>query len=168
MGCLRCPTRNGPTLYYLFPANPASGPGNLWLCGEPWALKLIMGGSDEQKFDQPTQKPVELMRRPILNHTKRGELVYQPFLGIGTTLAAAELTERVCVGIELGPKHLDVRGSKSPHLWTRWGRQNSCERLRPFKVCRNHSLAPLSGQSARSKSLTIMQSSLASIRLLFH
>src|ERR1035438_5601628 len=32
--------------------------------------KFIMGGSDEEKFDHPTQKPVELMRRPILNHTK--------------------------------------------------------------------------------------------------
>ena len=41
--------------------------------------KFIMGGSDEEKFDHPTQKPVELMRRPILNHTKRGELVYEPF-----------------------------------------------------------------------------------------
>jgi DNA methylase len=70
--------------------------------------KFIMGGSDEQKFDHPTQKPVELMRRPILNHTKRGELVYEPFLGSGTTLAAAELTERVCCGMELDPKYVDV------------------------------------------------------------
>lgn len=70
--------------------------------------KFIMGGSDEEKFDHPTQKPVELMRRPILNHTKRGELVYEPFLGSGTTLAAAELTERICYGIELDPKYADV------------------------------------------------------------
>ena len=70
--------------------------------------KFIMGGSDEQKFDHPTQKPVELMRRPILNHTRRGELVYEPFLGSGTTLAAAELTERVCYGLELDPKYVDV------------------------------------------------------------
>jgi len=70
--------------------------------------KFIMGGSDEEKFDHPTQKPVELMRRPILNHTKRGELVYEPFMGSGTCLAAAELTERVCVGIELDPKYVDV------------------------------------------------------------
>ena len=48
------------------------------------------------------------MRRPILNHTKRGELVYEPFLGSGTTLAAAELTERVCYGMELDPKYVDV------------------------------------------------------------
>jgi len=70
--------------------------------------KFIMGGSDEQKFDHPTQKPIELMRRPILNHTRRGELVYEPFLGSGTTLAAAEVTERVCYGIELDPKYVDV------------------------------------------------------------
>jgi DNA modification methylase len=67
-----------------------------------------MGGSDEQKYDHPTQKPVDLMRRPILNHTKRGELIYEPFLGSGTTLAAAELTERACYGIELDPKYADV------------------------------------------------------------
>jgi len=75
--------------------------------------KFIMGGSDEEKFDHPTQKPVELMRRPVLNHTKRGEVVYDPFLGSGTTLAAAELTERVCLGIELDPKYVDV-------VVTRW------------------------------------------------
>src|SRR5579863_7244541 len=67
-----------------------------------------MGGSDEDKFDHPTQKPVDLMRRPILNHLRHGELVYDPFLGSGTTLAAAELNERVCYGIELDPKYVDV------------------------------------------------------------
>lgn len=48
------------------------------------------------------------MRRPILNHLRRGELVYDPFLGSGTTLAAAELNERVCYGMELDPKYADV------------------------------------------------------------
>jgi len=70
--------------------------------------KFIMGGSDEEKFDHPTQKPVELMKRPILNHTKRGESIYEPFLGSGTTLAAAELTERICYGMELESKYVDV------------------------------------------------------------
>jgi len=67
-----------------------------------------MGSSDEDKYDHPTQKPVELMRRPILNHLRRGELVYEPSLGSGTTLAAAELTERVCFGVELDLKYIDV------------------------------------------------------------
>jgi DNA modification methylase len=75
--------------------------------------KFIMGGSDEEKYDHPTQKPVDLMRRPLLNHTKRGEACYDPFLGSGTTLAAAEITERVCWGIELDPKYVDV-------VVTRW------------------------------------------------
>ena len=66
------------------------------------------GGSDEEKFDHPTQKPIELMRKPILNHTKPDELVYDPFLGSGTTLAAAELTGRACCGMELDPKYVDV------------------------------------------------------------
>src|ERR1700739_2961248 len=77
----------------------------IWASPSP---KFIMGGSEEDKFDHPTQKPIELMRRPILNHTKLGELVYEPFLGSGTTLAAAELTERVCCGMELDPKYVDV------------------------------------------------------------
>lgn len=77
----------------------------IWSSPSP---KFIMGGSDETKYDHPTQKPIELMRRPILNHLRRGELVYEPFLGSGTTLAAAELTERVCYGIELDPKYVDV------------------------------------------------------------
>ena len=72
-----------------------------------------MGGSDEDKFDHPTQKPLEVMRRPIVNHTKRGGLVYDPFLGSGTTLVAAELTRRVCCGLELDPKYVDV-------IVTRW------------------------------------------------
>ena len=77
----------------------------IWDAASP---KMIMGGSTEGKLDHPTQKPVELMRRPILNHLKRGELVYDPFLGSGTTLAAAEVTERVCYGLELDPKYVDV------------------------------------------------------------
>jgi DNA modification methylase len=70
--------------------------------------KFIMGGSEEDKFDHPTQKPAELVRRPIVNHTRRGGLVYDPFLGSGTTLVAAEQTGRICYGVELDPKYVDV------------------------------------------------------------
>ena len=77
----------------------------IWTSPSP---KFLMGGSGEDKFDHPTQKPVELMRRPILNHLRRGESVYDPFLGSGTTLAAAELAGRVCYAMELDPKYVDV------------------------------------------------------------
>ena len=55
-----------------------------------------------------TQKPVELMRRPILNHTKAGDFVYDPFLGSGTTLIACEATQRRCAGMDIDPKYVDV------------------------------------------------------------
>ncbi len=55
-----------------------------------------------------TQKPVECMRRPILNNSSPGQAIYEPFMGSGTTLIAAESTGRVCLGIELNPAYVDV------------------------------------------------------------
>lgn len=77
----------------------------IWFSPSP---KFIMGGSDEEKFDHPTQKPVLLMRKPILNHTQPGEIVYEPFSGSGTTLVAAETVGRVCLAMELDPQYADL------------------------------------------------------------
>ncbi len=71
-------------------------------------LNPMGGNKDESATGHGTQKPVELMRRPILNHTKRGDAVYDPFLGSGTTLIAAHELERVCHGLEIDPKYCDV------------------------------------------------------------
>ena len=56
----------------------------------------------------PTRKPIECMRRPIVNNSSPGEAIYDPFLGSGTSVIAAEMTGRVCYGIELDPAHVDV------------------------------------------------------------
>jgi DNA modification methylase len=55
-----------------------------------------------------TQKPVECMRRPILNNSSPGEPIYEPFSGSGTTLIAAETTARICFAVELDPLYVDV------------------------------------------------------------
>lgn len=55
-----------------------------------------------------TQKPVEVMRRPMLNNSSPGQAVYDPFLGSGTSLIAAETCQRVCLGMELSPAYCDV------------------------------------------------------------
>lgn len=55
-----------------------------------------------------TQKPVECMRRPMLNNSSIGQAVYEPFMGSGTTLIAAETCQRICYGIELNPAYVDV------------------------------------------------------------
>ena len=58
---------------------------------------------DKEKTGHATQKPIECMSRPILNHTLEGEAVYDPFGGSGTTLIACELLKRNCYMMELSP-----------------------------------------------------------------
>ena len=58
--------------------------------------------------DHPTMKPVQLMAYPIRNSSMTNGIVLDPFLGSGSTLIACAETERVCRGIELDPKFVDV------------------------------------------------------------
>jgi DNA modification methylase len=53
-----------------------------------------------------TQKPVECMARPMQNH--EAKTIYDPFLGSGTTLIAAEQLGRKCYGMEISPQYCDV------------------------------------------------------------
>jgi DNA modification methylase len=70
----------------------------LWSIDKP--LKSETGHS--------TQKPVECMLRPIENNSKAGDAVYDPFVGSGTTIIAAEMTGRKCLAIEISPAYCDV------------------------------------------------------------
>ncbi len=58
--------------------------------------------------DHPTMKPIGLMSYPLRNSTMTNGIVLDPFLGSGSTLIACEETDRVCRGIELDPKFVDV------------------------------------------------------------
>lgn len=53
-----------------------------------------------------TQKPVECMARPMRNHEPCD--VYDPFVGSGTSLIAAEMENRACYAMELEPQYVDV------------------------------------------------------------
>lgn len=53
----------------------------------------------------PTTKPLDLIRRLILNSTRIGDIVFDGFLGSGTTLLACEQTKRICIGIELDTEY---------------------------------------------------------------
>jgi len=55
-----------------------------------------------------TEKPVECMLRPIENNSSPGQAVYDPFLGSGTSIMAAELSGRAAIGIEIKPEFVDV------------------------------------------------------------
>ena len=64
-------------------------------------------GRENNKI-HPTQKPVDLFKIPILNHTKQGEICYEPFAGSGSQLIAAEQTGRICYAMEISEAYCDV------------------------------------------------------------
>jgi hypothetical protein len=92
-------------------------PSNAWMPLPTWpsrsngswfASRNVASGGQDSETPHSTQKPVECMRRPMQNNSNPGQAVYDPFLGSGTTLIAAETTGRVCLGMELEPRYVDV------------------------------------------------------------
>lgn len=71
-------------------------------------LWTIGTGENDEATVHGTQKPVECMRRPIVNNSAKGGLVYEPFAGSGTTIIAAETVGRQCAAIEIDPRYCDV------------------------------------------------------------
>lgn len=92
-----------PCLYAVRKGKTASWTGDrkqstVWNIDKP--LKSETGHS--------TQKPVECMRRPIINNSSPGQAIYEPFSGSGTTIIAAELTGRHCYAMEINPAYVDI------------------------------------------------------------
>jgi DNA modification methylase len=71
-----------------------------------WSIAPI--GMEDAATAHGTQKPVEVMRRPIVNNSERDDIVYEPFCGSGTTLIAAETVGRTCFAMEVDPAYCDV------------------------------------------------------------
>ena len=59
-------------------------------------------------YVHPTQKPVELIEKALINSSKRQDLVIDVFGGSGSTIIACERTDRFCRMVELDPKYCDV------------------------------------------------------------
>lgn len=72
--------------------------------------------TDSEETFHGTQKPVEAMLRPIRNHGGPDDSIYDPFLGSGTTLIAAEMLGRRCLGLELDPRYCDLIAER----WSRF------------------------------------------------
>jgi len=79
-----------------------------WIGGHKQTTLWQIDKPQKSETGHSTQKPVECMKRPIENNSSPGQAVYDPFLGSGTTLIAAEMTGRSCYGIEIEPKYCDV------------------------------------------------------------
>jgi DNA modification methylase len=82
-------------------------PGH-WASDRSQTTVWEIAARDDSGLGHGTQKPVEAMLRPMLNNSHAGEAVYDPFVGSGTTLIAAEMSGRRCYAIELDPAYCDV------------------------------------------------------------
>ena len=69
---------------------------------------LFGGDSEARGKEHPTQKPTKLMAEIIQDISEDGDIVFDLFLGSGSTLIACEQTNRICYGMEIDPKYCDV------------------------------------------------------------
>ena len=72
--------------------------------GSVWDISKDGGAS----YVHPTQKPVELIEKALINCSKSNDLIMDLFLGSGSTLIGCEKKGRKCYGMELDPKYVDV------------------------------------------------------------
>jgi site-specific DNA-methyltransferase (adenine-specific) len=79
-------------------------------------------GQSKEKIGHPSQKPIALIRPLISASTRQGDWILDPFLGSGTTAAAAEELGRCWMGIEMNPLYVSIAEKrlrdtqKSPRL----------------------------------------------------
>ncbi len=71
-----------------------------------WECDTIPNGPERP--DHPTPKPVRLFEIPIEQHTRPGEICYEPFGGSGTHIIAAQKLGRRCFTMEMSPVYCDV------------------------------------------------------------
>ena len=71
---------------------------------------------DKLEFGHPTCKPVQLMEKFIINHSKEGFTVLDPFMGSGTTGVACKNLNRNFIGIELDTEYFKIAEKRIKEL----------------------------------------------------
>lgn len=68
--------------------------------------------TDKKKWSHPTIKPLHIVRTLIRNSSNPGELVFDPFLGSGTTRVAAAIEGRGFLGCEIDEKFYKIQEAR--------------------------------------------------------
>ncbi len=75
-------------------------------------MGMLKDSERDQRRVHPTQKPVSLMARIILENTNPGDLVVDPYMGSGTTLRAAKNLGRRAIGIEIEERYCEIAAKR--------------------------------------------------------
>jgi len=68
----------------------------------------VFNSNEDIMTSHGTQKPIEAMAKPIINNTRKGESVYDPFGGSGTTMVASHQLGRNCLMGEIDPRYCQM------------------------------------------------------------
>ena len=63
---------------------------------------------DKELYNHPTIKPLELVEKFIINHSYENDVVFDPFMGSGTTGVACKLHNRNFIGCEINPEYFKI------------------------------------------------------------
>ena len=102
--------RNGHEMVVVFRGGPEQAVNNIER-SNVWSypsLSAFGGNREEWLASHPSVKPITLISDVLRDITKRGDLVLDSFIGVGSTMMAAEETGRVCAGVELDPFYVDA------------------------------------------------------------
>ncbi len=89
-------------------ANKGRKPFNGDRLTDVWSFNKI----SPDKLVHQNQKPVDLIKRCIIKHSNQGDLIFDGFMGSGTTAIAAMDTDRNFLGCEIDPEYFEIAQSR--------------------------------------------------------
>ena len=69
---------------------------------------LFTHNCGKSKYGHPTEKPIEIIKKLILTASSEGDLIFDPFMGSGTTAAACKELNRNFIGCEIESKYCEM------------------------------------------------------------
>lgn len=84
----------------------------------PQSVVEFTNGDKTKNIGHPTEKPLDLMRYLIKTYSNEGDVVFDGFMGSGTTAAACVLEKRKCISIEKENKYFEMSNKRVSQLLT--------------------------------------------------
>lgn len=78
------------------------------VCDDVW----LNPKSEKKRLGHPTQKPIKLFKRIVLVSSNEGDIVFDPFMGSGTTAVACKQLNRKFLGFEIDPEYVKIANQR--------------------------------------------------------